>query len=430
MWKYRCKTHLLALLASFGIGVLFGLITYFVYGDTLQVYLQEIAREAGLSSAEFAVVRDLMVNPALQAGMTGIVFAGLVNIVFLAQYVASKSSYAPLIFIVLLLMASVYLLLAGIVLLIPAIVVCIYGMVSLKSSLSFQRQQRNFSDDDEIVRIYKIHHTLDENVKKVALECKKNVRKFTVVYTLGVIAALCVLFFVQNFVVLVLLLVFLFMSFNYLMCYFANFLMPIRLLLYQNCDPEACASAIIYYSTNRNGKVKLKNRILLAQALIYMDDPQLAMDVLIDYSRRDQASLLQYWSLMATINYMLKDEDALDRCKEEAGKVRMNYGVQGVLVQSEELASIQNKVDLMNGQFNTCKKYYLQALQKARLPFQQVDACYYIGMISFVEQDYSLASMYFEKVISLGNKMAFVQKAKHFQSKIDAMAPSQDADEF
>ena len=133
---------------------------------------------------------------------------------------------------------------------------------------------------------------------------------------------------------------------------------------------------------------------------------------------------------MATINYMLKDEDALDRCKEEAGKVRMNYGVQGVLVQSEELASIQNKVDLMNGQFNTCKKYYLQALQKARLPFQQVDACYYIGMISFVEQDYSLASMYFEKVISLGNKMAFVQKAKHFQSKIDAMAPSQDADEF
>ena len=137
MWKYRCKTHLLALLASFGIGVLFGLITYFVYGDTLQVYLQEIAREAGLSSAEFAVVRDLMVNPALQAGMTGIVFAGLVNIVFLAQYVASKSSYAPLIFIVLLLMASVYLLLAGIVLLIPAIVVCIYGMVSLRSSLSF-----------------------------------------------------------------------------------------------------------------------------------------------------------------------------------------------------------------------------------------------------------------------------------------------------
>ena len=103
------------------------------------------------------------------------------------------------------------------------------------------------------------------------------------VYTLGVIAALCVLFFVQNFVVLVLLLVFLFMSFNYLMRFFANSLMPIRLLLYQNCDPEACASAIIYYSTNRNGKVKLKNRILLAQALIYMDDPQLAMDVLIDY---------------------------------------------------------------------------------------------------------------------------------------------------
>ena len=79
--------------------------------------------------------------------------------------------------------------------------------------------------------------------KELPWSVKKNVRKFTVVYTLGVIAALCVLFFVQNFVVLVLLLVFLFMSFNYLMRFFANSLMPIRLLLYQNCDPEACASA-------------------------------------------------------------------------------------------------------------------------------------------------------------------------------------------
>ena len=160
-----------------------------------------------------------------------------------------------------------------------------------------------------------------------------------------------------------------------------------------------------------------------------MDDPQLAMDVLIDYPRRDQASTLQYWSLMATINYMLKDEEALERCKEEANKVRMNFGTQGIMVQNEEIASIQNKVDLMNGQFNTCKKYYLQALQKASFPFQQVDACYYIGMISFVEQDYSLANMYFEKVINLGNQMSYVAKAKHFQSKIDALGQTQ-SDEF
>ena len=99
------------------------------------------------------------------------------------------------------------------------------------------------------------------------------------------------------------------------------------------------------------------------------------------------------------------------------------------MVQNEEIASIQNKVDLMNGQFNTCKKYYLQALQKASFPFQQVDACFYIGMISFVEQDYSLANMYFEKVINLGNQMSYVAKAKHFQSKIDALGQTQN-DEF
>lgn len=418
------------MLGSFLIGALFGLITYFVYGDTLQSYMQEIALEAGLTGNEYAAIHDLLMNPFLQAGMTGIVFAGLVNIVLLAQYLASRSSYAPFIFIVLLIMASVYLLIAGIVLLIPAVILSIYGMVTLRSSLSFQKKQRNFSTDDEIVRIYQIHHKLDERVRQIALDCRKNVRKVISVYALGVLASLCVMFFVQNFIVLVLLFMFFFMSFNYLMRYYANSLMPMRMLLYQNCDPEACASSVIYYSTGKHGKVRLKNRILLAQALIYMDDPQLAMDVLIDYPRKDQASQLQYWSLMATIQYMLKDEDALDRCKEEAGKVRMNYGVQGVMVQNGELASIQNKVDLMNGQLNTCKKYYLQALQKATLPFQQVDACYYIGMISFVEQDYSLASMYFEKVIQLGNKMAYVEKAKHFQSKIDAMHPQEDPDEF
>lgn len=421
MWKYRCKTHLLSLIGSFLIGTLFGAITFFVYGDTMQMYMQEIAREFSSNPELLASVEAILLNPVIQSIGTGIIFAGLVNVVMLVQQLFSKSSYAPFIFLALMMFASVYLLMIGILLLIPAIVVCIYGMVTLRSSLAFERHQRNINDDAEIVRIYKIHHQLNPEYQKMAMECRKNIRKVSSICVLGVLAALFVMFFIQNFIVLLILMIFFFMAFNYLMRYYASSLMPIRMLLYQNCDPEACASAIIYFSTKRNGKIKLTNRLLLAQSLIYMDDPELAMDVLIDFPRRDQASTLQYWSLMATINYMLKDEDALERCKQEAGKVHMNYGPQGIMVQSEELASIQNKMDLMNGQLNTCKKFYLQALKKAVMPFQQVDACYYIGMISFVEQDYSLASMYFEKVISLGNKMAFVQKAKHFQSKIDAM---------
>lgn len=428
MWKYRCKTHLMSLIGAFLIGVVFGVISYIVYGQDLQLYMQEILQETGIPASALPTIQAYLTNPVLQSISTGIFFAGLVNVVMLAQYITSKSSLSPFIFIIVLMFAAMVLLIIGVILLLPAVIVCIYGMVTLRSSLASQKKQSNISSDDEFVRVYQIHHHLDPSVKKLAEECKKNIRKVSFVWVLGLIAALCVMFFVQNFILLVALLLFFMISFNYLMRYYASSMMPIRLLLYQKCDPEACASACIYFSMNRKGKVKLKNHILLAQSLIYMDDPQLAMDVLIDYPRRDQSSTLQYWSLMATIYYMLKDGEALDRCKEEASKIRMNIGVQGVMVQSQELASIQNKVDLMNGQLNTCKKYYLQALQRAAFPFQQVDASYYIGMISFVEEDYSLANMYFDKVINLGNKISYVTKAKHFQSKINEMDLSSEDD--
>ena len=125
---------------------------------------------------------------------------------------------------------------------------------------------------------------------------------------------------------------------------------------------------------------------------------------------------------------MLKDEEALNRCKEEAQSVRLNYGRAGVMIQSEEMASIENKIHLMDGDFNTCKKYYLQGLQRARFAFQQDDSCYYIALISFVEEDYKLARMYFEKVIEIGNRMYFVEKAKSYLEKIDAINPEASND--
>ena len=75
----------------------------------------------------------------------------------------------------------------------------------------------------------------------------------------------------------------------------------------------------------------------------------------------------------------------------------------------------------MDGDFNSCKKFFLNALKTAVLPFQQVDASYYIALISFVEEDYSLAKMYFDKVIALGNKIYFVEKAKAYVDKIEQM---------
>ena len=87
------------------------------------------------------------------------------------------------------------------------------------------------------------------------------------------------------------------------------------------------------------------------------------------------------------------------------------------------MAAIENKIHLMDGDFNTCKKDYLQGLQRANFPFQQVDSCYYIALISFVEEDYKLARMYFEKVLEIGNRMYFVEKAKNYLAKIDKIYP-------
>jgi len=208
------------------------------------------------------------------------------------------------------------------------------------------------------------------------------------------------------------------MAFNALLRYRAQCFIPITKLLYENCDPQACFSAIVYYSTKRN-KIKLTQKSLLAQCLIYMDDPELAQDILITYPRKDAASTLTYWSLMGYIDYMLKDEAALIRCKEEASKVRMNFGPTGVMIRSEEIASIENKIRLMNGDFNECKKYYLASLKHSPFPFQQVDASYYIALISFVQEDYNIAKMYFEKVVELGNTMYFVKKAESYLTKIN-----------
>lgn len=50
-------------------------------------------------------------------------------------------------------------------------------------------------------------------------------------------------------------------------------------------------------------------------------------------------------------------------------------------------------------------------------------------MISFVEEDYKLARMYFEKVVEIGNRMYFVEKAKNYLEKIDKINPETTIDE-
>lgn len=414
MWKYRCKSHLLSLIGAFFVGAL---ITAFSMSSDMAIYQEFLPRE---------VYQFMSQNTVMTYMIGGFSFAGIVNTILIFQLLSSTFGVSPFIMILVLMMAANVALMIGTFLVIPAVIVCIYGMVSLKLSREKEMARRNFSQDSELVRMYTLHHELIEDMKPLADTCKKNVNKMTALYLLGVVALMIVCFVVNNLLIITLIFFVYMFLFNILLKYRASCLIPITSLLYDQCNPEMCASAIIYYST-KNGKVKLKNQTLFAQCLIYLDDPELAQDVLISYPRKDAASSLTYWSLMASIYYQLKDEDGLNRCKEEATKIKLGFGQTGVMIQSEEVAAIQNKINLMNGEFSTSKKYYLDSLKKSRFAFQQVDACYYIALISFVEQDYPLSNLYFDKVVSLGNKMSFVKKAKHYQSKMENMDLSLDS---
>lgn len=410
MWKYKCKSQFFILLGSFVVGVL---LTVIMFSTTSSVMLSEILPEEMLG-----FIKNNFVLTCVSGGL-GI--AGIVNVVLISQLLMPLNQWVPIMIFMLLFIAPSYVFMISTMLVVPMMIVDLYGWLSLRSNTSRQVKMSKISDDKEFVRVYQIHHKLLPEYEGLAKECRKNVTTASLVYSLGVVAIFCVLLFIENIILLVFLLLFFMIAFNALLRFRSQQFIPITRLLYEQCDPEACASAIIYYSTRRSGKVRLTQRALLAQCLIYMNDPDLAQDILITFPKKDPASTLTYWSLMGYIDYMLKDEDALDRAYEEASKVRMNFGPTGVMIRSNELAGIKNKINLMNGDFNTCKQYYLQEVKSKPFPFQQVDACYYIALISFVEEEYKVAQMYFQKVVDHGNKMYFVQNAKTYLDKIDSM---------
>ncbi|WP_270741678.1 hypothetical protein [Holdemanella biformis] len=425
MWKYRCKSHLIAMSVAFVVGLALSAVVFSSGVDlNSDMFSSALSQAPGVNTEALNQVLTYLQNNIwiLYLG-DALLISGIINIIYIGQYVTARFNISPWIIMFLIFFLPEYMIYIGTLLVIPAFIVCIYGMLSLRSSISKERREFNFSNDDELVRMYKIHHNLDESYKELAKTCRKNVRKLNGIYALGIVALLVILILINNMLLLAVLLMFYLFAFNLVLRYRVVSLLPITRLLYEDCNPEACASAIIYYCTNSKGHTRLKQHTLLAQCLIYLNDPELAQDVLISYPRKDAASSLQYWSLMSYIDYMLKDEDGLSRCKEEAQSIRLHYGRAGVMIQSEEMAAIENKIHLMDGDLNTCKKYYLQGLQRANFPFQQVDSCYYIALISFVEEDYKLARLYFEKVLEIGNRMYFVEKAKNYLAKIDKIYP-------
>lgn len=408
MWKYKCRSLFLSLAGAFAVGVL---MMMFANGNDV---FMEVLNET-LPAQAAALFKS---NPMLLYLFGGLGTAGIVNVFLLGNLLSSYYGGSSFIMIILLVLFPNIALMIGVYSVPVMAVVYLYGWLSLKYRNRMSLKRANLSGDGEIVRIYLLHHPLQEQYQAMADEARKTVFKINFAYVLGLAAVFCVLFLVDNLMIGLLAVIFSMFAFQYLARLRANSFSQISSLLYQQCDPEACLSALIYYG-KRGGKYRITNRALFAQSLIYLNDPSLAQDVLIEFPRGSVSNELLYWSLMSYTYYLLKDENGLERCKEKLSAVRPSMGAMGLMVKSEELNSCINKIRLMQGDFNTCKKYYLELLKRTAVPLQRADCEYYIALISFVQEDYVLAKMYFEKVVFNGGRLYFVRNARNYLRKIN-----------
>lgn len=419
MWKYNCKRQLLILFGAFLIGFL---TTYFFSSSEL---FWSMAKD--MLPAD--VLKSVMEQPLLISLAGGIGLMGMANVITVANVVSAYYSGSIFIVLMFLMFMPDWVVLIGILSLPLTIIVWIYGWATLNRSTSKALRQADITGDDEIVRIYTIHHPLDESYKALGENVRRTMRTIRFAFVLGLVAIGCSLVFIDNFWILILLLTVCMVAMQFLSRVRMQAFNSIAMLLYQECNPEACMSALLYYS-KRGSHYKLANRALMASCLIYLDEPELAQDVLIAYRRPNFSDQLQYYLLMGSIYYQLKDESGVQRCIDAVEKMRFPRGQMGMMMKDSQLSMLENKLNLMHGDFNESKKYFLMSLKASTSRLQSAECAYYIALISFVQQDYVLAKMYFEKTISQGGSLYYVENAQNYLAKIQQSHLLDEPDEY
>ena len=179
MWKYRCKSHLIAMSVAFVVGLALSAVVFSSGVDlNSDMFSSALSQAPGVNTEALNQVLTYLQNNMwiLYLG-DALLISGIINIIYIGQYVTARFNISPWIIMFLIFFLPEYMIYIGTLLVVPAFIVCIYGMLSLRSSISKERREFSFSNDDELVRMYKIHHNLDESYKELAKTCRKNVRK-------------------------------------------------------------------------------------------------------------------------------------------------------------------------------------------------------------------------------------------------------------
>lgn len=421
MWKYQCKRHLIAVL----IGMVVGL---FVFHDISKAMIpQSIAQlaEMGFNSAELTAT---MKNDTMIYVMSMLFGGGMINTFLLIYYLMQR--FNPLV----LFLAMIFInpvvdiaLLVGVIGLIPAIIVCIYGILTTPNRGKHKQFEKvQVSSVSEIERVYRLHHAYLDEYEGMAKRLFMTNISITVLYALGVLT-LILSFNIDNYAISMMVLFAYIIILFYVIKKKNENVQPIVALLYEQCNPEACASAIFALAKKMHAKKNFPLGQYLAQCMIYMNDPHLAIDVLACTKRNNVNLTMAYHSIMAYANYQLGDESEVRRHYDECEKLNVR-GVNSPLamVKQQYLQSIENKLNLMDKDFEKSRTFYQQALDTTTMEFQKVDFRYYLGLIAFVQEDIWEAKTQFDYVTAHGNGMYFVEKARKFLMMIDQIRTQED----
>lgn len=421
MWKYQCKKHLLFVLGGMVVGL-------FLFHDmSVQMIAEALKQTSSMVTVDKEVLA-IMSSREVAYIMSILYGGGMVNAILLLYYALQRFNPWVLL-IAMMLFGSLfsYILAIGILGVIPSIIVCIYGMLSIPNRgnhKAFEKSQQ--TTVSEIERVYRLHHAYMDSYEEMAKKMFMSNVAITLMYALGAAAMIMILLYVEDTLIMIVS----FVAYAMLMIGMIRkrneIVQPVVALLYEDCNPEACASVIFALAKKMHAKKNFPLGQYLAQCMIYLNDPHLAIDVLTCTKHTNTNTLLPYHSIMAYANYQLGDVSEVRRHYEECEKLQIR-GMNSPLamVKQQYLESIQNKLDLMEKEFSKSRSFYQNALDTTTMEFQKVDFHYYLGLIAFVEEDVWEAKNQFEYVTAHGKGMYFVEKARKFLAMIDQMQPEE-----
>lgn len=415
MWKYQCKKHLGILAVTFVVGaILFGAMGY--QRELMEVYLKQYQVEEAVSQI-----------PYFYYLLGGLTVSSIANGLLILTYVIQRFNIPFFAIILVMFVAFQVIGLVGIILWIPAIVVCIYGWLTIPN----RGKHRELSKESvttvaEVERVYRLHHRYLDEYEEMGKKAWSFMFKMNAVYAVGLIGIVLVILYVQEFTIVLLAMMLYSILFFQLTKRKNQALQPIIMLLYNDCNPEACASAIFAFAKKSRKKKTFPLPQHLAQCMIYLNDPHLAIDVLATCAQNKNSFIFAYHSLMAYAYYQLGDESMVKYHYEQCDKAaaRVNSGPM-MLIKEQCLEGIQNKQDLMNKNFGRARTYYQKSLPTVGFEFQKVDFNYYLGLIAFVDRDLDEAKSRFDYVVAHGGSIYYVEIAQKFLKTIEAAMPTE-----